>query len=136
MRDVTLKAATAVALGAAVLCGGLVFNVATSASAHAGLLDAATCASLRKQRQAMIAQGLQEIFERGPDWAKTQGKQAAFPQVRAYIAVEEKVLFRCLGPLEMHDEMVRLGLAPPLPPMHPRRKAEAEAEDVNADRRP
>jgi hypothetical protein len=66
-------------------------------SAVAEPLDKEVCAALQVERKKLLTHEMQAALERGPDWVKDHLDDAELEQVRQFLAVEEKIEFRCRG---------------------------------------
>jgi hypothetical protein len=78
---------------AALVSGPAILPVAALATP----LDKQECASLQVERKKLLTPEMKAALERGPDWVKDHLDPAKIDQVRQFLAVEEKVEFRCRG---------------------------------------
>jgi hypothetical protein len=67
------------------------------ASAIAEPLDKEACLNLQSERAKLLTPEMQAALERGPDWVKDHLDSTDLEKVRAFLAVEEKIAFRCRG---------------------------------------
>jgi hypothetical protein len=68
-----------------------------SQGAFTAPLDKEACADLQVQHKRLLTREIQEALARGPDWVKEHLNHEKIEQVREYLKVEEKVIFRCRG---------------------------------------
>lgn len=55
------------------------------------------CADLAAKRKTLLTADVQAALTRGPDWVKDHLDEEKLDQVREFLLVEEKVVFRCRG---------------------------------------
>jgi hypothetical protein len=67
------------------------------ASAIAAPLDKESCLNLQSERAKLLTPQMQAALERGPDWVKDHLDSTDLEKVREFLAVEEKIEFRCRG---------------------------------------
>jgi hypothetical protein len=108
----------AVALFASISAGPLVKR------AVAEPLDKDACLTLQGERKRLLTPKMQAALEQGPDWVKNHLNDADLEQVRQFLAVEEKIEFRCRGggiakPSETAVPSSSDGEVPPLPDRKP-----------------
>jgi hypothetical protein len=60
-------------------------------------LDKDTCANLQTERKKLLTPQMQAALEQGPDWVKKHLNDQDIEAVRQFLAVEEKIEFRCRG---------------------------------------
>jgi hypothetical protein len=72
---------------------GLVALAASPAGAKP--LDQQTCLLLDQQLKAIEATGIKADLEKGPAWGRANLAQSRLDQIRIYLDIAEKVLFRC-----------------------------------------
>jgi hypothetical protein len=60
-------------------------------------LDKEACANLQLERKKLLTRDMQAALDKGPDWVKDHLNDEEIEQVRAFLAVEEKIEFRCRG---------------------------------------
>jgi hypothetical protein len=65
--------------------------------ASAEPLDKESCASLQDERKKLLTKEMQAALDQGPDWVKSHLDEAEIEQVRNFLRVEEKIIFRCRG---------------------------------------
>lgn len=58
-------------------------------------LDKAACIELAAEKEKYIKSGIEQTFKKGAEWAKANLSEASLQQVKEYLTVEEKLLFRC-----------------------------------------
>lgn len=58
-------------------------------------LDEAACAELGAIRQKHMKSGIEQTFKKGVEWAKANLSEAALAEIKEYLTVEDKLLFRC-----------------------------------------
>lgn len=75
-----------------VLCLGL---VAGSSVAYSEPLPEAACIELEAAKQKHIQSGIEQTFKKGAEWAKANLSEASLAVIKDYLAVEDKLLFRC-----------------------------------------
>lgn len=75
--------------------GVLSIGLAAGMPALAAKLDVPSCKALLAQQARMKREGVGEAIARGPAWGRAHLDAAGLQRVRAYIALEEQILFRC-----------------------------------------
>jgi hypothetical protein len=60
-------------------------------------LDKDTCASLQVERKKLLTPQMQDALQQGPDWVKRHLNDQDIEAVRQFLAIEEKIEFRCRG---------------------------------------
>ncbi len=125
----TLKSLT-VSIALFALCA------ATTLRAVAEPLDPDACQRLRTEREALTVLGIDNYFERGADWVKSNLTAADLNLVKRYVNVFEQLKFRC--PPETaakaggRAQAVSSGPVPPLPVRAPARPARASTPEKAA----
>ncbi len=67
--------------------------------AGAAPLDQAACDTLKSERSALVAAGLEVDRNRGPEWAKANLAPDRLKLIERMIAVDEQLSFRCGEPV-------------------------------------
>ncbi len=67
------------------------------ASAVAAPLDKEACLNLQGERAKLLTPEMKAALDRGPDWVKDHLDSPDLEKVREFLAVEEKIEFRCRG---------------------------------------
>ncbi len=60
-------------------------------------LDRESCLNLQAERARLLTRDMKVALERGPDWVKDHLNTGEIEKVRAFLAVEEMIEFRCRG---------------------------------------
>jgi len=60
-------------------------------------LDRESCLNLQAERARLLTRDMKVALERGPDWVKDHLNTGEIEMVRAFLAVEEMIEFRCRG---------------------------------------
>lgn len=63
--------------------------------ASAKALTAEACAALEAELQVMVADGLVQTVEKGPEWGRANLDPAGLERVRQFLSLEERILFQC-----------------------------------------
>jgi hypothetical protein len=69
--------------------------LASPAGALAASLDPPTCDTLKMERAALVAAGIETDMTRGPEWGKTNLPPDRLKLVARMIEVDEQLSFRC-----------------------------------------
>ena len=69
--------------------------VAASSAAFAAPLDKGACEQLQAERATLVGLRIDQVFARGPDWAKANLTPPDLDLVKRYIDLDEQLKFRC-----------------------------------------
>ena len=75
------------------------------AGVRAAPLDQAACDTLKSERSALVAAGLEVDRNRGPEWAKANLAPDRLKLIERMIAVDEQLSFRCGEPVTARPTM-------------------------------
>ncbi len=108
------------------------------ARAVAEPLDKEACLNLQLERKRLLTPKMQSALEQGPDWVKNHLNDEDLEQVRQFLAVEEKIEFRCRGggiakPSEAAAAVAADGDVPPLPERKPSSATESAVAAGGSD---
>jgi hypothetical protein len=95
-------------------------TVLLGVGAFAEPLEKAECAGLQMVRKQLLTHEMQAALDRGPDWVKDHLNHAEIERVREFLAVEEKLVFRCRG----GGVQKPLPIAMPMPDRNPNRPSQ------------
>lgn len=90
-----VMAVNVVAIGRVLLTCLVIIAVTAWGKAQAEPLDKAVCLGLRKEKSALVSQGLEKTMARGPEWVEANLDAQTFDQIKRFIHIEELILFRC-----------------------------------------
>ena len=79
----------------ALVAGSFAAVVGTSVLAEP--LDKESCLKLERERARLLTREMKSALERGPDWVKEHLDTGEIEKVREFLAVEERIEFRCRG---------------------------------------
>ena len=66
-----------------------------AAAAFAEPLDKDACLKLQGDRKKLLTREMQAALDHGPDWVKNHLDSSEIEKVRAFLAIEEQIEFRC-----------------------------------------
>jgi len=69
--------------------------VAASSAAFAAPLDKGACEQLQAEKATLVGLRIDQVFARGPDWAKANLVPSDLDLVKRYIDLDEQLKFRC-----------------------------------------